>query len=70
MCITLYTKVQEDLLRRISKTAKIQFKKVGAPQKDEIIDSNLRDIYHSISSIDPSVKTLFDGPAKVINCLI
>jgi ATP-dependent RNA helicase DDX21 len=65
VCITLYTKIQEDLLRRISRVAKIQFKKVGAPQKDEIISSNLRDITHSISAIDPGVKTLFEAPAKV-----
>lgn len=65
MCITLYTKMQEDLLKRITNRAKIVFTKIGAPQKDQIIDSNLRDITQSISTIDESVKTLFETPAKV-----
>lgn len=65
VCLTLYTKMQEDYLRRITKTAKINFTKVGAPQKDEIIGSNLRDITQSISKIDESVKILFEVPAKV-----
>lgn len=65
ICITLYTKMQEDYLRRITKQAKINFTKVGAPQKDEIIGSNLRDITQSIAKIDESVKILFEDPAKV-----
>jgi ATP-dependent RNA helicase DDX21 len=64
VCITLYTKIQEDLLKRITKQAKIQFKKVGAPQREDIIDSNLRDITHSIEKVDGSIKTLFGESAK------
>jgi len=52
------------LLKRITRTAKINFKKVGAPQTHEIIDSNLRDIKQSINNLDGSVKSLFDEPAK------
>jgi len=64
VCITLYTKMTEGLIQRITKQAKIHFKKIGAPQTQDIIDSNLRDIKHSITNLDGSVKSLFDQPAK------
>jgi len=63
-CITLFTKMTEGLLRRIEKTVKIQFKKVGAPQREDIIESGLRDTMQAISTIDEGVKAIFSEPSK------
>jgi hypothetical protein len=44
----------------------MKFKKIGAPQITEIIDSNLRDIQQSLSKIDESVKLLFGASSKTL----
>jgi len=64
ICITLYTKREEDLLSRIEQRAKIKFTKIGAPQKTDIIDSNIRDITHNLEKIDNSIVQLFETPSK------
>ena len=43
ICITLYTRYTECLLERIEQKVKIKFKKIGAPQKKEIIQASIRD---------------------------
>ena len=65
-CITLYTKFTEELIRRIENKAKISFKKIGAPQRNELIESSIRDISQSMTKIDETVINLFKVPAKVI----
>lgn len=64
ICITLFTKREEDLLSRIEQRAKIKFKKIGAPQKTDIIESNIRDITQNLEKIDKSIVQLFDASSK------
>jgi ATP-dependent RNA helicase DDX21 len=64
ICITLYNRFTEDLLRRIENKVKITFKKIGAPQRNELIESSIRDINTSIMKIDESVIHMFTKPAK------
>jgi ATP-dependent RNA helicase DDX21 len=42
-CITLYTRYTECLLERIEQKAKIKIKRIGAPQKKDIIEASIRD---------------------------
>jgi hypothetical protein len=63
-CITLYTKFTEDLIRRIENKAKIKFRRIGAPQRSELIDSTIRDVLQSCAKIDESAIGMFITPAK------
>jgi len=51
VCITFYTRRQMDLISRIERIAKITFKKIGAPQPDEIILASARDIGKSFKEV-------------------
>ena len=59
ICITLYTRYTECLLERIEQKAKIKFKKIGAPQKKEIIQASIRDITKNLMNIDDSMIKIF-----------
>lgn len=59
ICITLYSRYTEGLITRIEQKAKIKFKKIGAPQRNEIVESSIRDIKTAISDIDDSMIKLF-----------
>lgn len=59
ICITLYTKREESILDRIENRVKIKFKKVGAPQREDIIKSSIRDISQNIENIHESTIKLF-----------
>ena len=63
-CITLYTRYTECLLERIEQKAKIKIKRIGAPQKKDIIEASIRDTYKSLMSIDDSMIKLFSEDAK------
>ena len=63
-CITLYTRYTECLLERIEQKAKIKIKRIGAPQKKDIIEASIRDTYKSLMSIDDSMIKLFTEDAK------
>jgi ATP-dependent RNA helicase DDX21 len=63
-CITLYTRYTECLLERIEQKAKIKIKRIGAPQKKDIIEASIRDTYKSLMSIDDSMIKLFTDNAK------
>ena len=63
-CITLYTRYTECLLERIEQKAKIKIKRIGAPQKKDIIEASIRDTYKSLMSIDDSMIKLFTENAK------
>ena len=63
-CITLYTRYTECLLERIEQRAKIKIKRIGAPQKKDIIEASIRDTYKNILSIDDSMIKLFTEDAK------
>lgn len=66
-CITLYTKMTEGLLTRIENTAKISFKKIGAPQRDDIIKASIRDIKEKLHDIHDSS---IEGFKKDANSLL
>ena len=63
-CITLYTRYTECLLERIEQRAKIKIKRIGAPQKKDIIEASIRDTYKSLMTIDDSMIKLFSEDAK------
>ena len=63
-CITLYTRYTECLLERIEQKAKIKFKRIGAPQKKDIIQASIRDTNKNLMSIDDSMIKLFMDDAK------
>jgi len=60
----LYTRNTESLISRIEGKVKIKFKKIGAPQRNEIVQSSIRDIMTSISKIDDSMINLFQNQSK------
>ena len=63
-CITLYTRYTECLLEQIEQKAKIKIKRIGAPQKKDIIEASIRDTYRNLMSIDDSMIKLFSDNAK------
>ena len=63
-CITLYTRYTECLLEQIEQKAKIKIKRIGAPQKKDIIEASIRDTYRNLMSIDDSMIKLFMDNAK------
>lgn len=63
-CITLYTRYTECLLERIEQKAKLKIKRIGAPQKQEIIKASIRDTSQSLLSIDESMIKLFQSDAQ------
>jgi len=63
-CITLYTRYTECLLERIEQKAKIKIKRIGAPQKKDIIEASIRDTYKNLMTIDDSMIKLFTEDAK------
>ena len=63
-CITLYTRYTECLLERIEQKAKIKIKRIGAPQKKDIIEASIRDTYKNLMGIDDSMIKLFTSDAK------
>lgn len=65
-CITFYLKRQQELVERIEFKANIKMKKVGAPQADDIIRSNARDISNSFSQVNQQVLTHFEENVESI----
>lgn len=63
-CITLFTKMTESLLYRIESKAKIKFKKIGAPQRMDIINASFRDIKSNIKNIHDTSIDVFRNEAK------
>ena len=69
VCVTLYSKFTEGLLTRIEQKCKFKFTKKGAPQRKDIIESSIRDIKQSISSLDDLVVQPFSESAEVKNLI-
>jgi ATP-dependent RNA helicase DDX21 len=65
-CITFYTKRQQELMDRIEKGAKIKFRKIGAPQPEDIMRSNARDISCSFDNVSKEVLVYFQDNVKTI----
>lgn len=64
VCITFYTRRQSELITRIERIAKIKFKKVGAPQPNEIIEASARDIATSFATVHKDVLQPFASTAE------
>ena len=65
-CITLYSKYTEGLITRIEQKAKLRFKKIGAPQTKEIIESSIRDIKTAMNKVDDSMIDFFSSNAQKV----
>jgi ATP-dependent RNA helicase DDX21 len=65
-CITFFTKRQQELMDRIEQHAKIKFRQIGAPQPQEIMRSNARDISFSFDKVSPEVLVYFKDNVKEI----
>lgn len=66
-CITLFTKLTEGLLTLIENKAKIKFKRIGAPQRQDIINASIRDIKNQLHNIH---ETSLDNFKKDANDLL
>jgi ATP-dependent RNA helicase DDX21 len=62
-CISLYTKMTEGLLTRIEHAAKIKFKRIGAPQRQDIINASIRDIKENLGTIHQTSVSCFKKEA-------
>ena len=65
-CITFYTRKQAELVERIERSAKIKFKKIGAPQPTDIMKANARDATLSFDNVSADVLALFDDNVNEI----
>lgn len=65
-CVTFYLKKQQELIERIEIKANIKLKKVGAPQAEDIMRSNARDISNSLSKVSPAVLSHFEENVDAI----
>lgn len=63
-CITLTTKLTEGLLTLIENKAKIKFKRIGAPQRQDIINASIRDIKNQLHDIHESSLESFKKEAE------
>lgn len=66
ICITFFTKRQQELIDKIERGAKIKFKKIGAPQPQDIMRSNARDISCSFDNVSADVLVYFQDNVKTI----
>lgn len=60
VCITFYTKAEEQYLSSIEFKAKIRFEKIGLPQIDDIMKANLKDLMISFDKVDDKVIEHFE----------
>lgn len=65
-CITFFTRKQQELIDRIEKGAKVKFRKIGAPQPEDIMRSNARDISCSFDNVAKEVLVYFQDNVKTI----
>ena len=65
-CITFYTRKQADLIERIERSARIKFKKIGAPQPSDIMRANARDVAHSLDNVSSDVLSYFNENVQEI----
>ncbi len=63
VCIIFYNNNQLSLVDRIEKRAKIKFKRVGAPQPQDIVKSSARDIAIGLKNVPADILPLFEETA-------
>jgi superfamily II DNA/RNA helicase len=60
VCLTIYLKSEEYLLRNIERVANIKFKDIGPPQKDDLLNRITIDLIHHLKNIDENVLDYFE----------
>lgn len=66
VCITFFTKRQQENMTKIERDAKIKFTKIGAPQPSDIMRSNARDVSCSFDNVSKDVLVYFQDNVKSI----
>jgi len=64
VCVTFYSKKNSELIERIEKKANLKFKRVGAPQPDDIIAASCRNISTSLKSVQVEASAVFKEVAS------
>jgi ATP-dependent RNA helicase DDX21 len=65
-CITFYTKKQQGLVNMIESKAGIKFKKIGAPQPEDIIKASAKEAIKGFEKVDEEVLKMFEDTAKYL----
>jgi ATP-dependent RNA helicase DDX21 len=66
VCVTFYTKRQQELMEKIEVKAHIKFKKIGSPQPSDIMRATARDVAVSLDNVSSDVLQHFSENAKEI----
>lgn len=64
VCIVFYKPTQEELLKNIENRSGIRFKRIGAPQPDEIIRSSAKDVIAFLSKVPENTLEYFRSAAE------
>lgn len=65
-CITFYLPRQLDTIEKIEAKANIKLRKIGAPQAEDIVRSNARDVTSSLSQVSKDVLGHFEDSVESI----
>lgn len=65
-CITFYTKKQQGLINLIESKAGIKFKKIGAPQPEDIIKHSAKEAIKGFDKVDEKVLSMFEDTAQYL----
>ncbi len=63
-CITFYNKKQQGLVNLVESKAGVKFKKIGAPQPEEIIKASAGEAIKGFEKVDATVCALFEETAQ------
>jgi len=66
VCVTFYTKRQQELMDKIEVKAGIKFHKIGAPQPSDIMRATARDVAFSLDNVSNDVVGYFNENAREI----
>ena len=66
VCITFYSRSQQDLMNRIEGRAGIKFKKVGAPQPLDMLKAVARDVSHQLEGVSSEMVEIFKENASEV----
>jgi ATP-dependent RNA helicase DDX21 len=65
VCVTFYTKRQQEFMDKIEYKASIKFKKIGSPQPQDIMRATARDVAFSLDNVSNDVLGHFNSvPSK------
>jgi superfamily II DNA/RNA helicase len=64
VCLTIYLKNEEYLLRNIERVANIKFRDIGPPQQDDLLNRLTIDLIHHLKNIDENILDYFEWLAS------